>query len=1295
MTSAGGGKAATADPGRSVVEVSTRAELGELLTDLRRRSSYSLRDLAAEIGSSPSTLSGWCRAENLPFPSQHEVFRQMLRTLGVEDTEPWMDALLRVRDGTATRGARGAPPYPGLESFGPDDVDRFFGREALVHQAHDRWRSLVADEGRANLLALVGPSGAGKSSLLHAGLRPRLEAGGTRCAVMTPGPTPLDRLDQVVRVGRTGPTTQLSGDDPTGDAALVVVVDQLEELFTVCQDAAERLRFLDRLDELADPANPGGVVVALRIDFYAPLVATGRLVRPLQDAQVLVGPLARDELLQAIVGPAEQVGMTVDDDLVALLLRDFVPSGAIGAQHDAGALPLLSHALLETWQRARRGRMTVADYHAAGGIDGAIERSAEDVYAELTDEQRRLTRQLFLRLVHLQGDTLATRRDATYEELDGLTAGDEDVTRVGDARVVPADLSDVLERFVDARLLTAHRTTVRITHEALLAAWPRLRGWIEEDRDDLRLHRELTEAARTWHDNDRDPSMLARGLRLDTMRSWLGADSRPLALSRLERDFIDASIAQADAEALAARRRTSRLRTLVAVTSVLGVLAVVAAVLAVDARSDALHARDEALSRQVALTADRLADVDPTLAAQLAVVGYGISPTSEARSALLDAAANPTAIRVLGGAGSTTMSVSEDGALVAVGDPVASHVQLLTRQGGQVEPGAVLPLTDPDAESFALAFAPGRDLLLVGDTMAAITVWDVSDPVAPTRLGAPLHGPEGPIQGLAFHPEGHEVAAVGLGDGVFRWDLTDPTAPSALELLPSEHITWSVAYHPDGTHLVVGEDAGDAVLWELGTDPRRVASVSLTDRSILAVAFAPDGSTVVAGSRTGALGVWELTDLDSPSPVEVAEATFDSWLNTLAFDPEGTMLAAGSSDGALRLYDTTSWTPIHQLAHPAAITTTAFTSDGATLLSVATDGTTRFWDVASDLPVTLGASIWSLGFTADGTQLAAFSAVDTGVFDATDPWRLRPRFAPLAEPEGDLAFSGGGAVSPDGSLLAHGTRGGDVLVHRVTDGGPQEEMALGRTPGLVEMAAFSADGGLLAAGGGDTDVRVWELGAGGAARLAAVLDEPAESVLNVAFSPGGRLLAAASVDAHVHLYDLEDPDTPRSLARLGGLDSEAYAAAFSPDGRVLATGGTDAVVLLWDLSDPAEPQRIGAPIGGPPGRIFDLAFDATGTRLAAAVADGSTWVWDTSDLADPTRHAVLGPSPGPIYTVRFGPGGQHLVAGGAHAQLHRWPIDERTAIDRICARAGDPLTAAEWELHLPGRPYDPPCHERG
>jgi WD40 repeat protein/transcriptional regulator with XRE-family HTH domain len=1274
---------ATDDGAPPITEVTTRAELGLHLTALRRRSSFSLRELAAAIGSSPSTLSGWCRAENLPFPAQHELFRDMLRTLGVADPEPWMAALVRVRDGAGAREPAGDPPYQGLESFGRDDAERFFGREELVRQAHDRWRAIVADPARPNLLVLVGASGSGKSSVLHAGLRPRLERDGARCWTMAPGPSPVTRLRTRLAELEGAAVAETDG------ARQVLLVDQFEELFTACQDAAERVRFLRAIEELAAPARgPAvGVVVTLRIDFYGELVATRQQLAPvLQDAQVLVGPMDRTELTRAIVGPAERAGVGVDHDLVALVLRDFLPTGALAGAHDAGALPLLSHALLETWRRARRGQLTVADYHAAGGIDGAIERSAEQVYAALTPDEQAVVRQLFLRLVHLEGDTIATRRVATYEELDGLEAG-------------ATSLAAVLDRFVDARLLTAHRTSVEITHEALLAAWPRLRAWIDEDRETLRLHRRIVEAAHAWAESGRDPASLVRGTRLEAMRPWLDGGSHRLVLSRLERDLLDASVVQADAEQVTARRRTRRLRALAVAASVFAVLAGVSALAAVQARSEALQARDEALSRQVALSSARLAEVDPGLAAQLAVVGYDIAPTSEARGALLDAAASPRSGRILGGAGSTAVAATADGRLVAVSDAVASHVQLLVPDGeAGLARAATLPLADPEAESFALAFSPDGTRLAVGDTTAAITLWDVADPDRPERLGEPLRGPEGPTQALAFHPAGTELAAVGLGDGVFRWEVTDPSAPRPLPLLPSEHITWSVAYHPGGDHLVVGEDAGAAVLWELGADPRPVVDLPLSDRSTLAVAFSPDGAAVAAGSRTGELGVWELGDLAAaagegwtPTRVEVTDATFDSWLNSLAFSPDGDLLVGGSSDGALQLYATSTWSPVRQLPHPAAITTVTFTDDGATLLSSATDGTTRSWDLAASLPVTLGGSIWSVGFT-EGRHLAAFSAVDTGVWDATDPWALRPLLDPIPEPPDEaLAFTGGGAVSPDGRWLAHGTRGGEVLLHDRTGPDPTEGTPLGTSPGLVEMTAFSADGVLVAAGGGDTAVRVWALDGAGSATPVATFDDPTENVLNLAFSPVGRLLAAASADDHVYLYDLSDPADARLVARLGGFDSEVYAVAFDPDASVLAAAGTDAVVQRWDLTDPTDPQPIGAPLAGPTGRVFDLAFHPRGDRLAAAVADGTAWVWDTTDREAPVRHAALGPSPGPVYTVRFAPAGDLLVAGGAHGELHRWPVAEEDAIARICAGTGDPLTEAEWELYLPDRAYAPPC----
>ena len=1289
------------DPGA----VTSRARFGALLTDLRQRSGRSLRDLAAAVGSSPSTLSGWCRADSLPFPAQFDTFRAMLRELGVADPEPWVDTLVALR---ATRAARtsgdpdgGVAPYPGLAAFQREDAERFFGREALVARAIARWRTVLTEPGRLRILLLVGASGSGKSSLLHAGLGPALEAAGHATTAMTPGSDAVARLHDLEELAvhghHTGPgQPPCAAPDPATappspgyrEPVPVLLVDQLEELFTSSDDPATPASFLRTLEELADPARPDGcaVIAAIRIDFYAALAAATDVTSTLEDAQVLVGPLSPDELRRAIVEPARQAGIEVEDDLVDLLLRDFVPSSSVTRVHDAGSLPLLSHALQETHRRARGGALTVAAYHATGGLHGAVERSAEEVFQGLDPGAQELVRQVLLRLVHVENGALATRRVATHTELEGLLEpGGE------------AGLQELLEPFVQARLLTTQATTVEISHEALLAAWPRLQEWIEQDRDVIRLHRRIAEATQLWVDSHEDDSALARGVLLEAMREGTEPDGGSIQLTSTEERFLAASTARAQAEERTSRRRTQRLVLLATVTSLLAVLAATLTVVAGNARADALLARDQALSRQLALVAERLAETDPSLGAELAVAGYDIAGTTEARSALLDAAGAPRATRVLGGPGTTIIAASTDGRLVAAGDSAAAEVQLLVAHDPHAapEPTGTIALDDPTLEIYALALTPDGQVLAVGDTAARVSLWDVSDPGAPSVLVEELRGPEGPIQQLAFSPDGSEVVAVGLGDGAFRWSVTDPATPEPLPPLPTDDITWSAAYHPDGGLLAVGDERGRVTLWDLAaTDPPEpVAVLQATDRSILSLDLSPDGALLVAGSRAGGVYAWDLTTASDPQPVTIPDADFDSWINALAFTDDGAHLAVGSSDGQLRLWEREGWRLLGALRHPAALTSVTFTADPDRLLTGAADGTTRRWELAQILPATLEGRVWGVGFTEAGDRLAAFSGQETGLFD-TSRSGTSPRLAPpLPEPADGPAFSGAGALSPDGRLLAHGTLTGEVLLYDVSD--PTAPAPLGTPLGgseqLVETVAFSPDGRLLAAGGVDTDVRLWSLHETSAPRELAVLEEPGEIVLNLAFDPSGRLLAAPSADNHVYLFDLTDPQEPVALPRLGGFDSEAYAAAFSPDGQLLATAGSDAELLLWDVTDPAAPERVGPAVAGPTGRIYDLAFDAAGARLAGAVVDGRTWVWDVTDPTAVRRSAVLGTGTSPMYTVGFHPQRDLLVASGTDGQVRLWELDTDRAATAICEAIGTVITEEEWSLHLPDRPYSPPC----
>ncbi|MFP4233946.1 MAG: helix-turn-helix domain-containing protein [Nitriliruptoraceae bacterium] len=1268
-------------------ELRTRQELGEALTALRHRSGRSLRDLAKAIGSSPSTLSGWCRADNLPFPAQYPTFAALLGELGIDDATAWLEVLARFRT-NGTRPAETREPYLGLEPFGRDDADRFFGREAVRDRALTRLLARFADPTQANLLVLVGPSGSGKSSLLHAGLRPALEDLGHAVTACTPGSTPTARLEAA---RGTVAAAAVDGRMP------VVLVDQAEELFTACSDDAERRRFLRELSAWCAPTadGPGAAVLTLRIDFYGDLVATGVLGDLLEDAQVLIGPMDREELRRAILEPAHQVGVSLDPDLVSLLLRDFVPASSMAGQHDVGSLPLLSHALLQTYRHARGRQLTVLDYEAAGGVRGAIERSAETVYEAASPEDQRLIREVLLRLVHVENGTLATRRVATYDELQGLLPP-------GDGR----DISDLLEPLIAARLLTAQESTVEITHEALLVAWPRLQAWIEEARDAIRLHRRIAEATQLWLDSGRDPSALARGVLLDAMRAATGdppprtAEGMPapvrLQLTRTEESFLAASVAQAEATAAAEQLRTHRLRLLVAVTTVFAVLASTLAVVAASARSEALQARDDALSRQLSVSADRLAETDPSLAAELAAAGFRTAPTTEARSALLDAAISPLGGRVLGGPGSTALVASADGRLLALGSSADAHVQLLTAEDGSapLERAGLIELDDPDLEIYALALTPDAQLLAVGDTAARISLWDVRDPARPQPTGVELTGPEGPIQGLSVSPDGRELLAVGLGDGAFRYDLSSPGTPQPLPLLPADDITWSVAHAPDGDLVAVGTELGEVLLWEV-TDPEApelVTTLTPTERSVLSVAFAPDGTVLVAGSRAGTVHAYDLS-VTPPEPIDLPEATFGSWVNALAFSPDGRHLAAGSSDGQLRLWQRRDWTPVSDIPHPGGLTSVTFTDAPPTLLTAGVDGHARRWDLDRTLPTQLPGRVWGVEFSADGTRMAAFAGGATGVFDVTQdapPAALAP---PVPSPADGPVFSGGGALSPDGQVLAQGTLTGEVVLLDASDPTDPRPLAppLGGSDQLVETVTFTPDGRVLLAGGSDTDVRVWDVDDPAAPRLLSVIDTPSEIVLNLDVSPDGEVLAVASADNDVYLVDLSDPEAPSDLARLERFTSEAYGVAFSPDGTLLATSGTDAEVVLYDVRDPAAPAPVGEAIVGPSGRIYDLSWDPAGQRLAGAVVDGRTWVWDLSDPAAPQQIAVLGSDPSPVYTVGFHPDGRRLAAGGAAGRVWLWTLDEEAAIERVCAPVVDGITAEEWQVHLRDEPYEPPC----
>ena len=426
-------------------------------------------------------------------------------------------------------------------------------------------------------------------------------------------------------------------------------MDQFEAVFTQCQDESERAEFVAEVCELAKASL---VILALRADFYTHALRYPGLAAALQSRHVVLGPMTAEQVRRAITEPARLARVDVEEGLVGLLLHDLTPPERAGgpAAYQAGALPLLSHALLATWEHGRGGTLTVADYLSSGGISDALTRTAEGVYGSLSPAEQRLARRLFLRLVQVSDDAPPTRATVRLSEL----------------RAWGGESEHVLARFVAERLITVDADAAQITHDALLAAWPRLRSWIEGGLEHLLTGRRVAGAARGWQDAGRESAALWRGSQLAAARGWASDEDDPASPGTLAGEFIAASIAAEQEHQQAERRRTRRLRRLVASLAVLVVAVGTLAGFAFQQRQEATTARDDANSSEMALEADQVRGQDAPLAAQLSVAAYDTAGTPQATASLLESSGSPAAARLLDSAGVVqSVSLSPDRRLIA------------------------------------------------------------------------------------------------------------------------------------------------------------------------------------------------------------------------------------------------------------------------------------------------------------------------------------------------------------------------------------------------------------------------------------------------------------------------------------------------------------------------------------------------------------------------------------------------------------------------------------------------------